>query len=308
MAGGVRVLISDRLDPGAAKKLVNAGLEVIEKQGLAEPALIEALEGCAALMVRSSTQVTANVLQNAAALRVVARAGTGLDNIDAVAARELGIEVVNTPAVNAVSVAELTFALLLALERHIVPASGELRVGRWEKTRFMGRELHGRRLGLSGFGRIGREVAMRARAFGMEVWASDPLLVEWPAGFEWVRATSMKEMLPNVDVLSLHVPLVPGTRGMIGAAELAMMRPDAILVNCARGGVVDEDALLEALEAKQLRGACLDVFATEPPGEHPLLELPNVIATPHLGASTAEAQARAANEAADRVIEFLARL
>jgi D-3-phosphoglycerate dehydrogenase len=303
----VKVLIADRLDPAAAARLREAGHEVVERSGLDESQLIEALRGCTALLVRSATRVTARVLAEAQDLAVVARAGTGLDNIDVKAARARGVTVLNTPAANAVAVAELVFGLVLALERHLAEASADLRAGRWEKTRYMGRELWGQRLGLVGFGRIGREVATRARAFGMEVRAFDPLLLAWPAGFEWVRRATLDELLPEVDYLSLHLPLAEGTRGMIGARELALMRTEAVLVNCARGGIVDEEALLAALQGGTLRAACLDVFATEPPGSHPLLSLPNVIATPHLGASTGGAQARAGVEAAELVIDALAR-
>jgi D-3-phosphoglycerate dehydrogenase len=239
-------------------------------------------------------------------LRIVVRAGTGLDNVDLAAAAARGIRVLNTPAANRVSVAELVFALLLEFERHAGEAAGALRAGRWEKTRFAGRELAGRTLGLVGFGRIGREVAVRARAFDMSVIAHDPLLDPWPAGFEWVAARELDPLLAESDVVSLHVPLEPATRGRIGARELALMKPDALLVNAARGGVVDETALLEALRRGQPRGALLDVFATEPATGNPLLELPNVLATPHLGASTAEAQSRAGGEAARVLLEAIA--
>jgi len=304
-APAVKILVGDPLDRGAIERLRAAGHEVIERSGLQGAELIKALEDCHALLVRGATKVTGEVLRAARKLKVVARAGTGLDNVDVAAAKERGIAVLSTPAANAVSVAELVIALMLALERHLVPAAADLRRGRWEKTRYMGRELSGRRLGLAGFGRIAREVAQRARSFEMEVWASDPLLPQWPAGFDWVRSAGLDELLAGSDFLSLHVPLGPGTRGMIGPRELGLMRREAVLVNAARGGVVDEDALLAALKEGRLRGAALDVFATEPPGEHPLLELPNVIATPHLGASTLEAQRRAGLEAADLVIQAL---
>ena len=302
----MKALVCDRLDPAAVARLRAAGLEVEERAALSGPALIEALAGCDALVVRGATRVSAEALRSASPrLRIVVRAGTGLDNVDQEAARSLGIRVSNTPAANAVSVAEHVFALLLALERHLVAAGNDLRRGVWEKSKYMGRELSGRRLGLAGFGRIGREVATRARAFGMDVWASDPLLAEWPSDFAWVRRSTLEELLPEVDVLSIHVPLVDGTRALIGAGELSRMKKDAVLVNCARGGVVDEAALHAALASGALRGAALDVFETEPPGEHPLLALPNVVATPHLGASTAEAQGRAGLEAARIVIEAL---
>jgi D-3-phosphoglycerate dehydrogenase / 2-oxoglutarate reductase len=303
----VKVLIADALAPAAAERLRLAGHEVQERTGLAGAELIAALSGVQALLVRGATQVTAEVLRGAQDLRVVARAGTGLDNIDVAAAKERGVTVLNTPAANAISVAELVFGMLLALERHLVDAAYDLRAGRWEKTKYSGHELHGRTLGLVGFGRIGREVAVRARAFGMTVIAHDPVLDRWPSEFEWVRSRTLDQVLAESDVVSLHLPLTSETRGLVDAARLARMGPQAVLVNCARGGVVDESALHDALAAGRLRGAALDVFAVEPaPPGHPLLSLPNVIATPHLGASTAEAQDRAGVEAAERVIEALA--
>jgi D-3-phosphoglycerate dehydrogenase len=304
----VRVLASDKLDPAALDRIRTAGHEVLERPGLQSVELAAALEGCQALLIRGGTRVTGEVLRAAPSLKVVVRAGTGLDNVDTVAARQRNIAVFNTPASNAISVAELVFGLLLALERHIVPAANDLARGHWEKNKYQGRELNGRSIGLVGFGRIGREVAVRARAFGMTVSACDPLLQAWPPGFEWTHRATLDELLPNSDVVSLHLPLTADSRGMIDAAALARMQPDALLVNASRGGVVDEAALGAALDAGRLRGACLDVFSVEPPGEHPLLKHPRVLATPHLGASTAEAQRRAGFEAAAIVIEALAAL
>jgi D-3-phosphoglycerate dehydrogenase len=301
----MKVLVTDALAPRALERLREAGHEVIEASGLQGAALVAALDGVQALIVRGATRVTGEVLRGARSLKVVVRAGTGLDNIDQSAARHQGIAVFNTPHANAVSVAELVFGLALAFERHLAPASTDLRAGRWEKAKFSGRELSGHRIGLVGFGRIGREVALRARAFELEVWANDPLLPHWPLGFEWVRRATLDELLGACDYVSLHVPLSPDTRGLIGAPELTAMRRDAVLVNCARGGLVDEAALLAALEAGALRGALLDTFANEPPGASALLALPNVLATPHLGASTDEAQRRAGEEAAAVVIEAL---
>jgi len=302
----VKAFVAEKLAPAAIDRLKAAGFDVIERTGLQGADLIAALAGSDALLVRGATQVTAEVLR-APGLRAVARAGTGLDNVDVAAAKELGIAVLNAPAANTISVAELTLGLLLALERHLAPAATDLKGGKWEKSKYAGREIAGKRLGLVGFGHIGRAVAMRARAFDLEVLASDPLVRPWPPEFGWVREMTLDAMLPQVDYLSLHVPLVAATRGMIGTAQLARMKPDAVLINCARGGIVDETALLEALNARTLRGAALDVFATEPPGAHPLLALPNVIATPHLGAATREAQDRAGVDVAERVIEVLAR-
>lgn len=304
----MKVLASDKLDATALDRIRAAGHEVLERPGLQSVELVAALDGCQALLIRGGTRVTGEVLRAAPSLKVVVRAGTGLDNVDTVAARQRNIAVFNTPASNAISVAELVFGLLLALERHLVPAANDLRGGHWEKTKYQGRELCGRSLGLVGFGRIGREVAVRARAFGMTVSACDPLLQAWPAGFEWTHRVTLDELLPGSDVVSLHLPLTADSRGMIGAAALARMKPDALLVNAARGGVVDENALLAALESGRPRGACLDVFSVEPPGDHALLKHPRVLATPHLGASTAEAQRRAGEEAGAIVIEALAAL
>ena len=300
----MKVLIADPLDPAAVVRLRAAGHEAIERSGLQGAPLAEALRGVDALLVRGATRVTAEVLGKAGSLRLVVRVGTGLDNIDVAAARERGIRVANTPAANAVSVAELVFGLLIALERRLCEVGAELKRGVWAKGKHETRELAGKRIGLIGFGRIGREVASRAHAFEMTVVWSDPLMPQAPSGYEWARRSSLEELLPTVDYLSLHLPLDPQTRGFVGPAQLAAMKPGAVLVNCARGGLVDEAALLAALRGGKLRGAALDVFESEPPGRLPLLELPNVIATPHVGASTLEAQARAAMEAVGMVEAF----
>jgi D-3-phosphoglycerate dehydrogenase len=303
----MNVLVADRMEAAPLARLREAGHGVKEGVGLQGAELAAALAGCQGLLVRSGARVTAEVLRGAPDLKVVVRAGTGLDNVDVAAARELGIRVFNTPAANRVSVAELVFGLLLAFERHLVPASRSLADGRWEKTRFQGRELAGRRLGLIGFGRIAREVAARAHAFGMTVAAHDPPLVPWPDALG-VPPLALDALLGTSDVVSLHVPLTDATRGMLGERELALLRPDALLVNTARGGLVDEAALERALKEGRLRGALLDVFAAEPPGAHPLLALPNVLATPHLGASTDAAQRRAGDEAVTLLLESLAAL
>ena len=301
----MKVLIADPLDPRAAAKLRDAGLEVAEVQGLAGAELIAALRGVHAVLVRGATKLTGEVLRAAPSLQLVVRAGTGLDNVDVAVAREQKIQVRNTPGANAVSVAELVFGLLLVLDRKLADAQADLRGGAWEKTKYQGRELAGQTLGLVGFGRIGREVAQRARAFTMRVSWTDPLIPSSPAGFEWTRRVPFDVLLRDADILSLHVPLNDETRGLMTAAQIARMKPGAVLVNCARGGLVDENGLHDALVAGKLRGAALDVFAKEPPGDHPLLALPNVVATPHLGASTREAQERAGIEAAEIAIDVL---
>jgi len=305
----VKVLACDGIDPSAVKRIREAGHEVIEAKGLAAPDLLIALKGCQGLLVRSATKVTADVIAGASDLRVVVRAGTGLDNVDRAAADARGVLVRNTPDANTISVAEITFGMLLALERHLAPAAADLRAGRWEKSKYAGRELFGRTLGVIGFGRIGREVANRARAFGMSVLTFDELVRKGPTGFEWVRHVERDALLREADVVTLHVPLTDHTRHSLSTREFGLMKPDAVLVNASRGGVVDETALHAALTSGRLRAAALDVFEREPaPADHPLLALPNVLALPHLGASTSEAQRRAGHDAAEALLEALAAL
>ena len=304
----MKVLACDKVDKAAIGMLRAAGHQVTEGNALKGADLIAALDGVQGLLVRGATKVTGDVLRANQSLRAVVRAGTGLDNVDRAAAAERGVQVMNTPNANSTSVAELAFGLMLALERHVVPAATDLRGGVWEKTKYQGRELSGRTLGILGFGRIGREVATRARAFDLTVIAHDPLYDAASEGFGWVRAVSRDELFANADILTLHVPLADDTRDSIGAREFALMRADAIFVNCSRGGVVNEAALYEALKSGRLRAAATDVFTDEPPGASPLLSLPNLLPLPHLGASTAEAQKRAGTEAARLLIEALANL
>jgi D-3-phosphoglycerate dehydrogenase len=304
----VKVLACDKVDKAAIAMLRAAGHEVSEGNALKGADLIAALDGVSGLLVRGATKVTADVLRACPQLKVVVRAGTGLDNVDREAAKEVGTLVFNTPNANTISVAELAFGLMLALERHIVPAASDLRRGVWEKTKYQGRELCGRTLGILGFGRIGREVATRARAFDLTVIAHDPMYDAQSEGFNWVRAVSRDELFAAADILTFHVPLTSDTRDSVGAREFALMKPDTVLINCSRGGVVNEAALLDALATGKLRAAATDVFTEEPPGESPLLALPNLLPLPHLGASTAEAQMRAGTEAAQRLIDTLAKL
>jgi D-3-phosphoglycerate dehydrogenase len=304
----VKVVVADRVAAGAVARLKAAGHQVTEIGSLQGPELIEALRGARGLIVRGATKVTGDVLRASPELRVVVRAGTGTDNIDAATAAERGVRVLNTPAANAVSVAELAWGMLLAQRRRLVDAAADLRAGRWEKSKYAGAEVAGKALGLVGFGRIAREVARRARGFDVKLLACDPLIAAWPAGFPEVERTELNPLLERSDFVSLHVPLEPGTRGLIGAAELSRMKPGAVIVNCARGGVVDEAALEAALRSGKLGGACLDVFAEEPTRNLSLLSAPGVIATPHIGASTREAQERAGDEAAELLIEALAKV
>src|SRR5262249_54423796 len=278
LGDGVRVLACDGIDPSAVRRIRAAGHEVVEAKGLAAPDLLTALKGVQGLLVRSATKVTAEVLAGSPDLRVVVRAGTGLDNVDRAAADARGVVVRNTPDANTISVAEITFGLLLALERHLADAAADLRAGRWEKSKYAGREIFGRTLGVLGFGRIGREVANRGRAFGMNVLTFDELVRRGPAGFEWVRHVDRDTLLREADVVTLHVPLTERTRHSLSTREFGLMKPDAVLVNASRGGIVDEAALVEALTHGGLRAAAIDVFEREPaPADHPLLRLPNVL-------------------------------
>jgi D-3-phosphoglycerate dehydrogenase / 2-oxoglutarate reductase len=301
----VKIWIADRLGPEAVQVLAEAGHEVIERSGLSGDELGKALAGTDALLVRGATKVTREVLASANGLRAVARAGSGVDNIDLPACREKGVAVFNAPGANAVSVAEHTWALLLALFRRIPEAASSMAQGRWEKATLGGREVRGKTLGVVGFGRIGQEVGRIGLAFGCKVLAHDPL-IDVEDAVVGVSASGLDDLLAQSDIVSLHAPLVPQTRGLLSAERLAKLKPTAVLLNCARGDLVDEGALEQALAGGRLAGAGLDVFMVEPPGDKPLFRLPNVVATPHVAASTPEAQKRAGVEAATAIRDFLA--
>jgi D-3-phosphoglycerate dehydrogenase len=288
-----RVLLADEIAPAGLEILTSAErLDVDDRAGIAAEQLREIIGGFEALIVRSRTKVTADVIDAGANLKLIGRAGVGVDNIDVEAATRHGIVVLNAPGGNVISVAEHTMALILALVRHVARADASLRRGEWERGRFRGIELHGKTLGLAGAGRIGAEVAKRAVAFAMKVIAHDPYLPRERAELAGIELVSLSDLLASADLVSVHTPLTEETKGMIGAAELALMKPTAFLVNAARGGVVDEAALIEALRAGRLAGAALDVFEREPvPVDHPLLQFDNVLVVPHLGAATWEAQA-----------------
>jgi D-3-phosphoglycerate dehydrogenase / 2-oxoglutarate reductase len=286
-----RVLVSDPLSARAIAALRAApGIHVEERKGLGEPGLLPLVADIDAWIVRGATQVTRKLIESAPRLRWVARAGAGLDNIDVAAAKERGVAVLNVPGANAVAVAELVFGLLLGLLRHIPQGDASVRRGEWDKSRFMGRELRGKTMGIVGLGKIGRAVAQRARAFEMTCVGHDPLVSDADVRAIGVEPLPLDELLSRAEVLTLHVPLSPETRGMIGAERLARLPRGAFLVNAARGGLLDEGALLAALESGAIAGAALDVFSSEPPQGSPLLGHPRVVATPHVGAATLEAQ------------------
>ncbi len=304
-----RVLVSDKLEAGGLEVMKQAGLEVDNRPGLSGPALQEAIRAADGLIVRSGTKVTAELLENPGKLRVVVRAGVGVDNIDVAAATRKGVVVMNTPGGNTISTAEQTMALLFALARHTPAADASLHQGKWDRSKLTGTQLAGKTLGVVGLGRIGREVARRAAGLDMKVLGFDPFLSPERAGQLGIESTAdLASLLPRCDFLTVHTPLSDETRNLIGAAEIARMKKGARLINCARGGIINEEALAEALRSGHLAGAALDVFVQEPPpADHPLLKLPNLVVTPHLGASTVEAQESVALEAAQLISDFLTR-
>ena len=292
------VVLAEQISPAALAELGDA--EVREVDGTDRGALLTALAGADALVVRSATVVDDEVLA-VPGLRVVARAGVGLDNVDVPAATRRGVMVVNAPTANVVSAAELAIALLLSAARHVARADAALRQGEWARGRFGGVELHEKTLGVVGLGRIGVLVTQRLAAFGMQVVAHDPFVPAGRAAQLGVRMVPLDELMRVSDFVTVHLPRTPETLGLIGAPELALARPGLVLVNAARGGIVDETALFEALVSGRVAAAGLDVYAEEPCTDSPLFTLDNVVATPHLGASTVEAQERAGRSVARSV-------
>jgi D-3-phosphoglycerate dehydrogenase len=302
-----RVLVSDDLAPEGIGILKGApGFEVDVRVGLSPADLLKAIGGYEALAVRSATKVTREVLEAGKSLKVVGRAGIGVDNIDLGAATRLGIVVMNTPGGNTITVAEHTLAMLMAAARYIPQATQSMRAGQWEKKKFSGRELFNKTLGVVGLGNIGSVVAQRALALKMKVVAYDPFLSAEAAKRLGVEMATLDDLYRRADFITVHVPLTEQTRGLVGTRAIGLMKPTAILVNCARGGIVDETALVEALKTKKLAAAALDVFEKEPlPKDHPLLSLDNVVLTPHLGASTEEAQVNVAVALAEQMVDYL---
>ncbi len=286
------VLIAEELSPATVEAL-GPDFDVRSVDGTDRAALLEAVTGAAALLVRSATQVDAEVLTAGRSLKVVARAGVGLDNVDVEAATKAGVMVVNAPTSNIVSAAELAVALLLATARHVPAASAALKDGRWQRSRYTGAELFEKTVGVVGLGRIGVLVAQRLTAFGMHVVAYDPYVASSRAGQLGVHLVDLDELLATSDFITVHLPRTPETLGLIGVDALRRVKPGVRIVNAARGGIVDETALADALADGRVAGAGLDVFETEPCTESPLFAFDSVVVTPHLGASTDEAQERA---------------
>jgi D-3-phosphoglycerate dehydrogenase / 2-oxoglutarate reductase len=302
-----RVIVLDTLAQEGLDMLEAAlGIEYEVRTGLKGEALREALAQFDGAICRSGVKITAESLEGNRKLRAIVRAGVGTDNIDKAAATRLGIVVMNTPAGNTLSTAEHAVALMLALSRNIAPAYQSLREGKWDRNKYVGAQVGGKTLGVVGLGRIGLAVAQRARALEMKVLGYDPFLSRNRAqelGIEPVETVA--EMLPRIDYLTVHTPLNDETRGMIGPAEIEKMKPGARLINCARGGIYDEAALVEGLKSGKLAGVALDVFSTEPCTNSPLFGMPGVVCTPHLGASTEEAQTQVATEAVELITAYL---
>ncbi|HSJ19177.1 MAG TPA: phosphoglycerate dehydrogenase, partial [Nocardioidaceae bacterium] len=286
------VLIAEELSPATVEAL-GPDFEIRTCNGADRAELLPAIADVDAILVRSATKVDAEALAAAKRLKVVARAGVGLDNVDVRAATQSGVMVVNAPTSNIVSAAELAVALMLAAARHIAPANAALKDGEWKRSKYTGIELYEKTVGIVGLGRIGVLVAQRLSAFGMKVIAYDPYVQAGRAAQMGVRLVSLDELLADADFMSVHLPKTPETVGLIGEQELAKVKPNLVLVNAARGGIVDEHALYVALKEGRVAGAGLDVFASEPCTDSPLFEFESVVATPHLGASTEEAQEKA---------------
>ena len=306
-----RVLVTDKLaEEGLALLRAEPGLEVIvETKKLDVAALRAALAQADGIVIRSGTQLTAEVLKDQPRLKVIARAGVGVDNIDVPTATRQGIVVMNTPGGNTVSTAEHTMALMLALSRNVAKANDSLKAGRWDRTKFTGSQLGGKTLGIVGLGRVGLAVAKRAQGFEMIVLGFDPFLSAERAAEQGIESVSpLDDLWGRCDYITLHTPLSAETRNLIGPDALARMKRGARIINCARGGLIDEPALAEALSAGKIAGAAIDVFDPEPPpADHPLVNHPQVLVTPHLGASTEEAQISVSVEAAQLLINYFQR-
>jgi D-3-phosphoglycerate dehydrogenase len=302
----MRVLITDRCSKEGLAVLARAGLEVDDRPGLAGGDLAEAIDGVAALLVRSQTRVDGALLDRGAALLAISRAGVGYDNIDVEACDRRGIAVMNTPGASAITTAERTIALIMALLHQIPIADRSVRAGRWDRRSYIGNEVFGKTLGILGLGNVGRVVADRARGLHLRVLCHDPAVPREAAFNLGIEPVELDDLLVRADIVSCHVSADPRLRGLLGRRELGLMKRGAWFVNTSRGFLVDEAALTEALEERRLAGAALDVFETEPlPAGSRLRELDSVILSPHLGASTREAEARVSIAAAEQLVDFL---
>ena len=301
----MKVLISDNISSKCVEILKNAGLEVDMKVGLKPEELKACIGDYHGLVIRSATKVTSDIISAAKNLRVIGRAGSGLDNVDKIAATKKGIVVMNTPGGNTITTAEHTIAHLVSLARLIPQATMSLKAGKWEKKKFMGVELYNKTLGILGIGNIGSQVAKRMQAFAMNVIAFDPFLSEDKAKIMGIEKVDLKELFKRSDFITIHTPLTPETKYLINKKTIKIMKPGVRIINCARGGIINEKDLYDAIVEGKVAGAALDVFEKEPPENNPLLTLDNVIATPHLGASTKEAQENVAIAVAEQIVDYL---
>lgn len=301
----MKVLITDPIEQRCVDILKAEGFDVDHRPGMSPDEICAQIPTYDALIVRSGTKVTSDIIAAGQALKVIGRAGAGVDNIDVPAATRRGIIVMNAPGGNTISTAEHTLSLLLALARNVPQAHASLQRGVWDRKQYVGTELFGKTIGILGLGKVGREVAKRCASFDMVVLGYDPLLTEEVASKLAVESLDLDELLRRSDFITIHTPLNEETRKMINAETLAKCKPGVRIINCARGGIVDEQALLAALEDGRVGAAALDVFEKEPPGDHPLLHHPRVVATPHLGASTEEAQEKVAAQIAQQVADAL---
>ncbi len=301
----IRVLISDNLSPEGVKILQDAGFDVVVKTGLKPEELMEEIKNYDGIVVRSATKLKADIINAGKNLKVIGRAGVGLDNVDLDAATKKGIIVMNTPLGNTVSTAEHTMALMLSLARNLAQADISMRENKWERKKFMGVEVYGKVLGIVGLGRIGREVARRALGFGMKVIAYDPYVSEDLAKKIGIELMEYEFLLKNSDYITFHIPMTDTTYHLLGEKELKIVKNSVRIINCSRGGVVDEDALSKALGENRIAGVALDVYENEPPKGSALIKFPNTCLTPHLGASTEEAQLNVAIEVAEQVRDVL---
>jgi len=300
-----RVLVADAIAESAVKQITDAGIEVVIRNADTDGPVEEQIKGFDGIVIRSATHVTRQVMEAADQLKVVVRAGVGLDNVDQEAAKEHGIQVMNTPEAPTASVAEMVFSLMFSLARNVTQADSSMKDERWEKKKLKGTELWEKTIGIIGFGRIGQELAKRAKAFDMNVLAYDVLDIDDAVKKLGAERVDLDSLITQSDYISLHVPLLPQTKGMMGDAQFESMKDTAFLINTARGGVVDEEALLKALNEGKIAGAALDVFENEPPLDWSLVKHPKLVATPHLASSTKEAQVRVGKLTAEKIIQVL---
>jgi D-3-phosphoglycerate dehydrogenase len=299
-----KILLTDGLDKNGQTILSEAG-ELVDQSGISADELLKVIGQYDALIVRGRTKVTATVFDAGTNLKVVGRAGVGVDNIDLNAAKQHNVVVVNSPMATTVAVAELAMGMMLSLARDIARADTAMKNGKWLKKELEGAELYQKTLGIIGYGRIGQQVGQRAAAFEMRVVAYDPIRPTEEVCQTGCEPLSLEDLLAQADYISIHTPLTNQTRGMLSTEQFARMKDGVYLIDAARGGVVDEEALLAALESGKVAGAALDVFTAEPPGQTPLVCHPHVVATPHIGAQTVEAQQRAANDIATEILRSL---